>query len=691
MHFLAIRPVLLEVVSEHTNFARCTMFVFACILSPSSFVRGSTSDSVRAEAEQCVTLGCMLDGDNCHQIHYLSFNSFSRQTRRKSIALAGFIGCIWVVMRLRARQRRVPLVGIYQWAKKKDMRNASLLSGQGVVVGKHGRQTLTFNGPEHQLVTGATRSGKGVGHVVPTLLNWHESAVVYDIKNELWPITTGFRQTFTHCFYFDPTSPDSVHYNPLLEVRKGDREIRDVQNIVEMLVNPDGSKQQFDIWDQYASQLLTALILHVLYTETDGNQHLGIVRSRLLDFGNTFSDMMQYPHRIDPTTGESVVHPEIQRVANDMLDQPAKFQASVRATAAGYLILFADEVVCRNTSTSDFAIGDLVCSEHPATLYIQPPPSDASRLRPLIRLMINQIGRALLENLETDSRGRKKRHRLLFLLDEFPTLGRLDFFTVNLRQMAGYGIKAHLIVQSFNDIIEQYGPHQTIIDNCHIIVAFASSDTQTNQRISQMTGTATEYRDSYSKPRRFLNLATETVSQSEQVRPLLQPGDVRQLPNTDQLIFVTGFPPMRTKKVVYYKERLFKQRLLDPPDQAAHLDVPNREFRHDWIREPESVDPPAIESPSPLPVPTERPSVPPPTSVPVVRPGTLADSVANSDESDKEERHVQPATLFDKIEPTPNPAPTPLSTPEPAPTTPTEPIDLDMPLFVDRDDDPYAL
>src|SRR5690606_21989034 len=157
------------------------------------------------------------------------------------------------------------------------------------------------------------------------------------------------------------------------------------------------------------------------------------------------------------------------------------------------------------TSRSDFTIGDLVCLDKPVTLYLQPPPSDADRVRPLIRLVLNQVARALMEHprkvMRGSGNGRDKRHRLLMLLDEFPTLGRLPFFSDNLRQMGGYGLKAHLIVQSFNDIIEAYGPHNTIIDNCHVLCCFASADTTTQHRISQMTGEVVEYRESYSRPR----------------------------------------------------------------------------------------------------------------------------------------------------------------------------------------------
>lgn len=503
-----------------------------------------------------------------------------------SMFAAALVMATLVMVLIRRVGRRLPVrqIGPDRWATRRDMERAGLLTGKGTVLGRTGRYWLTYDGPEHQLVSGASRSGKGVGHVIPTLLNWSGSVLAYDVKNELWDLTAGFRSTFSNTLFFNPTRADSARFNPLLEIRKGTSEIRDAQNVVEMLVNPTGAKHTLDIWDQQANQFLVALILHVLYTEPDGRKNLAVVRERLLDFKRTCRAMASLPHRFNPVTRVPEVHPEVALVANELLHQPEKFQASVRGTAASYLTLYADEIVARTTAVSDFRLRDLACADRPMTLYIQPPPSDAPRLRPLVRLVINQACRALMEHLGHDSRGRAKQHRLLLLLDEFPTLGKLEFFTMNLRQMAGYGIKAHLIVQSFNDIVEAYGPNNTILDNCHILTAFASADTTTCQRISQMTGTVTEYRESYSQPNRQW-FGPRTVSQSEQVRPLLTPGDIRELSVDDQLVFVTGHPPMRTKKLRYYNDATLLKRLLAPPEPMALPKGSVTLIPSDWLGE----------------------------------------------------------------------------------------------------------
>ena len=142
------------------------------------------------------------------------------------------------------------------------------------------------------------------------------------------------------------------------------------------------------------------------------------------------------------------------------------------------------------TSRCDGRIADIVSEDRPTTLYLVVPPSDISRTKPLVRLVLNQIGRRLTEELHAKDR----RHRLLLMLDEFPALGRLDFFKSALAVMAGYGIKAFLIAQSLNQIEKAYGQNNSILDNCHVRVSFATNDERTAKRVSDALGTATEMR-----------------------------------------------------------------------------------------------------------------------------------------------------------------------------------------------------
>jgi type IV secretion system protein VirD4 len=195
------------------------------------------------------------------------------------------------------------------------------------------------------------------------------------------------------------------------------------------------------------------------------------------------------------------------------------------------------------------------------------PPSDISRTKPLVRLILNQIGRRLTEDLKAE----RRQHRLLLMLDEFPALGRLDFFESALAFMAGYGLKSFLIAQSLNQIEKAYGQNNSILDNCHVRVSFATNDERTAKRVSDALGTATEMRamKNYAGHRLSPWLGHLMVSRQETARPLLTPGEVMQLPHDDELVLVSGCLPIRAKKARYFEDPELEARILPPPAPIA--------------------------------------------------------------------------------------------------------------------------
>ncbi|MCC5777962.1 conjugal transfer protein TraG [Nitratireductor sp. B36] len=466
---------------------------------------------------------------------------------------------------IRAREaRNVATYGSARWAEDKEIRTAGLLGPDGVVLGRRGRDYLRHDGPEHVLCFAPTRSGKGVGLVVPTLLTWPGSCIVHDIKGENWTLTAGFRAKHGRVLLFDPTNARSSAYNPLLEVRQGEWEVRDVQNIADILVDPEGSLDKRNHWEKTSHSLLVGAILHVLYAEKD--KTLAGVANFLSDprrpVEATLRAMMDTPH-----LAEAGVHPVIASSARELLNKSENERSGVLSTAMSFLGLYRDPVVARVTARCDWRIADLVGSRQPVSLYLVVPPSDINRTKPLIRLILNQIGRRLTEELTTSG----KRHRLLLMLDEFPALGRLDFFESALAFMAGYGIKGFLIAQSLNQIERAYGPNNAILDNCHVRVSFATNDERTAKRVSDALGTATELRDStnYAGHRLAPWLGHLMVSRQETARPLLTPGEIMQLPPTDEIVMVAGTPPIRATKARYYEDARFQERILTPPDLVA--------------------------------------------------------------------------------------------------------------------------
>jgi type IV secretion system protein VirD4 len=363
------------------------------------------------------------------------------------IAIAVAIGMsVW-----RAREAKdVETYGSARWAKPTEVRDAGFLEPDGVMLGKLDGHYLRHDGPEHVLCFAPTRSGKGVGLVVPSLLTWPGSAIVHDIKGENWQLTAGFRAKHGRVLLFDPTNTRSSAYNPLLEVRRGEWEVRDVQNIADILVDPEGSLEKRNHWEKTSHALLVGAILHVLYAETD--KTLAAVAALLSDpkrsIEVTLSAMMKTAH-----LGEAGPHPVIASAARELLNKSDNERSGVLSTAMSFLGLYRDPVVAEVTRRCDWRIGELVSGNRPSTLYLVVPPSDIVRTKPLIRLILNQIGRRLTEDLNAKG----KRHRLLLMLDEFPALGRLDFFESALAFMAGYGLKSFLIAQSLNQIEKAYG------------------------------------------------------------------------------------------------------------------------------------------------------------------------------------------------------------------------------------------
>ena len=544
---------------------------------------------------------------------------------------SGFVGCgaavsgsLW-----RARQSRlVTTYGSARWATTADTRKAGLLDDAGVFLGSLRGRYIRHDGPEHIMAFAPTRSGKGVGLVVPTLLGWTGSTVVHDIKGENWQLTAGWRTRFSHCLLFNPTDARSAKYNPLLEVRCGANEVRDVQNIADILVDPEGALEHRSHWEKTSHSLLVGAILHVLYAEDE--KTLARVATFLSDpqrsFAETLKRMMETNHL--GTAEAPCVHPVVASAARELLNKSENERSGVLSTAMSFLGLYRDPTVTTVTSACDWRIADLVEAQQPLSLYLVVPPSDISRTKPLIRLVLNQIGRRLTEHLHAAGADGpdNRRHKLLMMLDEFPALGRLDFFETSLAFLAGYGVRAFLIAQSLNQIEKAYGANNAILDNCHVRVAFATNDERTAKRISDALGTATEQRAmrNYAGHRLAPWLSHVMVSRQETARALMTPGEVMQLSDTDELLLVAGQPPIRARKIRYYEDPTFAGRVLAPPVlKVGHYADRPEQRPDDWADKRSTVHPvlkvAEVAATKPEPVddgPTQERQIDPPEAAP---------------------------------------------------------------------------
>ena len=482
------------------------------------------------------------------------------------------------------------LHGSARWAGIKDIKAAGLFEG-GVYVGgwmdKRGKfHYLRHDGPEHILTYAPTRSGKGVGLVIPTLLSWSSSCVVTDLKGELWALTAGWRKQYAKnkVLLFEPAaSVRGLCWNPLDEIRLNtDHEVGDVQNLANLIVDPDGKGLESH-WQKTAFALLVGLILHALYKAmTAGSVATlpsidAMLADPTRDIGDLWTEMITYKHM----GGRN--HPAVGSAARDMMDRPEEEAGSVLSTAKSYLVLYRDPIVAENVSTSQFRIRDLMHHEAPVSLYIVTQPNDKARLRPLVRILVNMIVRLSADKLVfKDGRpvGQYK-HRLLVMLDEFPSLGRLEILQESLAFVAGYGIKCYLICQDINQLKSRetgYGHDESITSNCHVQNAFPPNRIETAEHLSRLTGQTTVVKEQITtsgyRTSAMMGHVSRTIQEVQ--RALLTPDECLRMPGPhknakgeietagDMVISVAGYPAIYGRQPLYFKDPVFEARAAIP-------------------------------------------------------------------------------------------------------------------------------
>jgi type IV secretion system protein VirD4 len=486
----------------------------------------------------------------------------------------------------------------------------------GAFVEKGKATPLQHTGAEHILCFAPTRSGKGVGLVLPTLLDgWMDSVVVHDIKGENFALTAGYRKSQGHYILkFSPgsTSDEGCHFNPLDAVRVGTQyEVKDVQNIATMIVDPDG-KGLNDHWQKTGFALLTSVILHVLYAMPD--KTLRGVAAYLNDptlesVDVAFERMMQTVHDPDDEFGwldgnnqPTQVHPVIAQSAREMLNKADNEKSGVISTMMSFLSLYRDPIVAKWTEYSDFRITDLQDADRPVSLYLVTSPEDKGRLKPLIRLILNQIASQFTaeERLVADG-GRIKcigKHRLLLLLDEFPSLGKMDIFQDSIAFLAGYNVKLYLITQDIAQLEDEghgYGKAgaKAIIGNCHVRVAYAPNQVETAKWISDMLGTRTVTLENDNQSFDGSILAQQkgySTSVQYQSRPLLTADEVMTLRGPvkegsaikapgDMLVFSAGFSPIYGQQLLYFQNPEWVSRAaIAWPDRSDELPGARKDY-----------------------------------------------------------------------------------------------------------------
>jgi type IV secretion system protein VirD4 len=476
--------------------------------------------------------------------------------------------------------------GTAKFATEAEVQKAGLIGREGLYIGAWASKSdvhyLRHDGPEHVSAIAPTRSGKGVGLVIPNLLSFTGSAVVLDEKGELWQVSSGWRKSIGQTvFRWQPGHPtNSVAFNFLAEVRlRTGQEVADAQNVAVMIIDPEG-KGFKDHWDRTAFGLLFGVILHVMYL-ADAR---GEVAS-LADVGQALSDPSLpaddlYEAMATNTHLNGRRHNAIAAAGQTQRNRAEKERSSVLSTVVTYMELFADPVIADNTNHSDFAIRDLMDAERPVSLYIVLPGSDKVRLRPLARLMLTMIVRGAIDvPITFDVHGQPlppHKHRALWMFDEFPSFGRLAVFEDALAKIAGFGVTAFLISQDREQLIAAYGQNETILSNCGVQVVYAPNRWETAQWISRLTGESTVNLDLFSESGKrggWLNNVSHSIAQIG--RPLMTADEVMRLPgptkdgttitSPGQMLVFASKLKIKCRQILYFEDKIFSERAEIPP------------------------------------------------------------------------------------------------------------------------------
>ena len=432
------------------------------------------------------------------------------------------------------------------------------------MLGRWKHDYLRHDGPEHVLCFAPTRSGKGVGLVVPTLLTWPGSAIVHDIKGENWQLTAGWRARFGRVLLFDPTNAGLAP--PTTRCwRSGAATPRCATS----RTSPTSWSTRKGRWSggttgrRPATRCWSAPSC-TCSTPSPTRRSPASPTSSPIRAGRSrrrSPAMMRTPHLGDRP------HPVVASAARELLNKSENERSGVLSTAMSFLGLYRDPVVATVTRRCDWRIADLVEDERPATLYLVVPPSDISRTKPLVRLVLNQIGRRLTEKLDA----KRRRHRLLLMLDEFPALGRLDFFEVGARlhgRLRPEELPDRPVAQPDREGLraEPRDPRQ--LPCARRLRDQRRAHGKARLRRARHGDRAARHEELCRAPAVALARASDGLAAGDGAAA----ADARRghaAAADDELVLVSGVPPIRAKKARYFEDRRLKARVLPPPQLSA--------------------------------------------------------------------------------------------------------------------------
>lgn len=464
------------------------------------------------------------------------------------IIIAGIIGAIVI--------RPKPVYGDAHFASMRETKKAGLLAKDGVILGKKQGQYLMCNEAGHVLVTAPTRSGKGVGIVVPNLLCWNGSAIVLDIKQENYNITSGYRKKYgDKIILFSPMEDNgnTQRFNPLDTIRQDEaHRITDIQNLTTILLPVENSYDS--MWKNEARDLFIGLVLYIL-DNPDVPHTIGEVHKMLKGDINLVTQLQKILSSALKT--KMPIPSAAEKAFHNFINKAEKEQSGVRSTLTSALSLWQSPIIDKATSASDFSFNEL--RQKPTTIYIGASPSQLDTLAPLLNLFVQLAVNSLSRCLPDD----KNNVPVLFLMDEFAALGRMDKLTSSMAYLAGYNVTFMNIIQGLGQLESLYhkAGMTTILQNSHIQVYFAANDSTTAEYVSSKLGTRTLKIKNRTTPRNSDILDRGSVSESLAQAPLMRPDEIRTLPKDKAIILKEGHTPVKATKIKYYEDKALKGRV----------------------------------------------------------------------------------------------------------------------------------
>lgn len=455
-------------------------------------------------------------------------------------------------------KQRPPLHGAARFAKESEIRRAGFRAANGIVVGKKAGKFLTFGGSEHCIIEAPTRSGKGVGIVIPNLLSWQGSVVVLDVKRENWEATAGFRQKYGQAVYlFNPTDREgrTARYNPLgyIDRTDSDQVVIELQKIATMLFVPPERGEPF--WTDSARTAFVGVGAYLAVADLPFT--IGAIY-RLMTTGDTrgyFRKVLDDRH-LQLSQG-------CRNALADFTSGADNTFAGIVQTVTSKLSLWLNPRVDAATEESDFDLREL--RRQPMSVYLGVSPDELDRVAPLYNLLFQQLIDLNVRDLPDGDTP----HQVLVILDEFARIGRAQVIASAFSYVAGYGIRLLPVIQSRSQLRAVYGEHvaNEIVANCGVEVAFTPKELRVANELSERIGYIGQ--ESVTKSLTIHGvLANRSKSMSDQRRALLLPQELMQFPDDELLLLRGGIPPIRGDKIRYYADSLFRSRVTKAPALA---------------------------------------------------------------------------------------------------------------------------